>query len=286
LRKIILLILALLFTAGPAAAYEVLVVQSLRHPAYDEVLRGFRSVCAAESRVLVLSDYAEADVARIVREDRPRLVLTLGDGALKAVRKVRQTPVVAVMALGLRGPRGARANLTGIDMLIPPERYLPLFAAFKAKKTGTLYDPAKTGPYVNRGAAAFRQEGEELVARVVRDPKETLGRLAGLGGKGDSFWLIPDTTAVTRETLPAYFHFTQEQLVPLVSFTALHLGYGAAVVLEFDRADMGKQAGEMALSLFRGASPADIPLASPRKATVRSNHAVLKRLGFSPELFD
>ena len=286
MRRVLLCILALLLLTGPAAAYDVLVVQSLRHPAYDEALRGFRSVCPAESRVLVLSDYAEADVTRVVREDRPRLVVTLGDRALKAVRKVRQTPVVAIMALGLHAGERTRTNVTGVDLFVPPERYLPLFHAFNAKKIGTLYDPAKTGPYVRQATGTAKKDGEELVGRVVHDPREVVGKLSSLDGKVESFWLIPDTTAVTRETLEAFFRFSQKHMIPLVSFSGSQLRLGAAAVLEIDRTELGRQAGEIAVAILGGESPANVPIASPRKVTLKSNRAVLKNLGISPDLLD
>jgi putative ABC transport system substrate-binding protein len=285
LRRVFLCILALLLLAGPAFAYDVLVVQSLHNPAFDEVLRGFRSACPAEMRLIVLSDYAEVDVTRIVREDRPRLVVALGDGALKAAGKLRQTPVVALMTLGIRSGESPRRNLTGVDMFVPPERYLPLFAAFNARRIGVLYNPANTGWYVKRASDAVQRRGAELVIRVVHDPRESLGLLADLGGKVDSLWMIPDSTAVTRENLEAFFRFSQEQSVPLVSFIASQLGLGAAVVLDIDRTDLGRQAGEIASAILHGESPADIPIASPRKVAVKSNRAVLKNLGIPPDLF-
>ena len=60
-----------------AQAYDVLVLQSRRDPAYEEVLKGFNNVLKVSKRVIVLSDYAEVDVVRIVREDQPSLILTL-----------------------------------------------------------------------------------------------------------------------------------------------------------------------------------------------------------------
>jgi putative ABC transport system substrate-binding protein len=102
MRRLILIILTLaLLLPALAQAYDVLVLQGRRDPAYDDVLKGFRSARNISQRLVVLTDYAEVDVERIVREDRPGLVLAIGDSALTAARKIRQTPVVAVMAFGL-----------------------------------------------------------------------------------------------------------------------------------------------------------------------------------------
>ena len=80
-------------------------LQSRRDPAYEEVLRGFRTANNASQRTIVLSDYAEVDVVRIVREDRPRVILAVGDAAMTATHNIRSTPVVALMALGIYNQR-------------------------------------------------------------------------------------------------------------------------------------------------------------------------------------
>ncbi|HEY6839339.1 MAG TPA: ABC transporter substrate binding protein, partial [Geobacteraceae bacterium] len=100
------------------------------------------------------------------------------------------------------------------------------------------------------------------------------------------FWMIPDPTAITRENIEAFFHVSQEQLVPLISFSPAHLGLGAAAVLEIDRNDMGRQAGEMGLAILKGTAPEALPLAHPRRVTVRTNNAVMRRLGISSNIIE
>ena len=278
MRRIRLLILPLLLAAGPALASEVLVVQSLRSPMYEDAVKGFRSVCPAQARTLVLSDYADAELARVVREEHPRLVLAVGDGALEALRKIRAIPQVALMALGLPNQQNAAANLTGVELFVKPEQYLSLYKKIKARRIGIIYDPAKTGWYVKLARVAAKQMGLELVLREVANPRQAIGQLNSLKGGVDSLWVLPDSTAVTVETLEAYFLFSQEQAIPVISFSAAHLRLGALVALEIDRNDLGKQAGEMAQQLLRGTEPAELAVAAPRKVIIRSNDAVAKRL--------
>jgi len=64
-------------------AYDLLVIQSQRSPVYDEVLRGVRSVAKHSHRIIVLNEYADVDLQRIVREENPLVILTLGDNALR-----------------------------------------------------------------------------------------------------------------------------------------------------------------------------------------------------------
>lgn len=281
MRRLVLLIVALA-TLLPSLAfsYDVLILQSRRDPAYDEVLKGFQFEKKSSLRLLVLSDYAEVDVVRIVREDRPKLILAVGDVALTAARKIQQTPVVAVMALGVHKAK-SQANVAGIGMFAAPERYVGLFRSMKARRVGIVYNPAKSGWYVRQAVQTAGAAGIELVTREVSSPKDTAGQLASLAGKVDALWMLPDSTAVTRETTEAYFRFGQEQSVPVVSFASSYLGLGAAAVLELDRVAMGRQADAMIADLLNGGRTDGAVLEFPRGLTVKTNPTVLKRLGSS-----
>ena len=282
MRRLLLIILALAsLLPSLAHAYDILILQSRRDPAYKDVLKGLNTAHNASQRVLVLSDYAEVDVVRIVREDRPRVILAVGDAALTAARKVQQTPVVAVMSLSIHNRKTAQNNLTGIGMFAPPERYMSMFQNMKTRRVGVLYNPAKCGWYLRLARLAAEEAGIELVTREVFAPREIIGQLATLNGKVDALWMIPDVTAVTRETAEAYFHFGQQQAVPVVSFATNYLGLGAAAVLEMDRIAIGRQADAIIAELLRGGSTDSIPLGFPRGIAIKTNATVLKRLSIS-----
>ena len=154
MRRLLLLILALAtLLPSLAQAYDVLVLQSRRDPAYEEVLKGFRAAATASQRMIVLSDYAEVDVVRIVREDRPELMLAVGDTALTAARKIQQTPVIAVMSLGIHNQKASQTNLTGIGM----------FAA-----AGTLY--AACSKHENPARRCDLQSGQERLVPATGPP--------------------------------------------------------------------------------------------------------------------
>lgn len=270
--------LALLLPAL-AQAYDVLVLVSRRDSAYEEVLRGFRGMRMFTDRVVILTDYAEADIQRVVREDRPGMVLAMGDSALAAARGIRQIPIVAVMSLGIRDRRNNLPNLAGIDMFAPPDTYLELFKEMKKHRIGVLYDPAKSGWYLRRAQQLAHHYGIKLVVRETPAPRDTLGRLASLKGQVDAVWMLPDTTAVTRETAEAYFVFSQEEQVPVVSFAGAYLTLGAAAVVEIDRPELGRQAADLCSKVLHGTGTADLTFTWPRKTTIKNNRNVLKRLG-------
>jgi len=264
-----------------AQAYEVLVLQSRRDPAYEDVLKGFNNVQKVSKRVIVLSDYAEVDVVRIVREDQPNMILAIGDAALTATHKIYNTPVVAVMSLGSHNLKVSRSNLTSIAMLAPPERFIKIFQTMKTRRVGVIYNPAKSGWYMKFARQAAEAVGIELVTREVSESRATIELLSTLAKKVDALWMLPDSTAVTRETLEAYFRFGQQHAVPVVSFAASYLGLGAAAVLEINRIDLGRQAGAMVAARLGGDEIENMPPEFPKSVVLKTNRTVLKHLDSS-----
>ena len=276
MRKFFFLITALLLLAGPALGYDVLLVQSSSNSAYTDIVRGFRSACGKDSRLMVLSDFGSVDMVRIVREDKPRVIVAVGDEALASVKNVRNTPVVAVMTLGLRNS-APRSNITGIDVFVEPGTFVDVLQSFKAKRVGIIYNSGKSGSYVGRAAAAARRAGIEVVLREVRKPEDTVFALKEMDNV-EALWMIPDPIAVVKETLTGYFDFSLQRRVPVISFTAAHLRLGAAAAIDIDRRGLGRQAGEMTMKILNGAAPSSLPVEQPESHSVRINPVVLQHL--------
>jgi putative ABC transport system substrate-binding protein len=272
-----LLIAGFLIIPLPAMAYDILVLQSLHEKGYEEAVRGVRRECQATIRIVVLSDYAETDVTRLIREEHPRVIVAVGDRALAVADKVRGIPLLYMMALNPK----PRQKATGVAMLLDPARYVSVFEEIGARRVGVVYDPARSGAYLKRAQVAARRSGIDLVLREVRSPKETPAMLESLRGKVDALWMIPDVTAVSPASTEAYFLFSQSQGVPVVTFSDVYLSMGGAVALGIDRFDIGKQLGEMAESVLAGTPVDDLPSQPPRRVLIKSNDGVLRRLKIS-----
>ena len=274
-----LLACLLILAPLPAFGYDILVLQSLRETGYDESVKGVKRECSATMRTVVLSDHAETDVTRIIREEHPRLVIAVGDRALEVAQKQRSAPVLYMMALHAR-PR-QKGSVTGVGMLFDPARYLSVFDSLGSKKVGVLGDPLKNGAYLKKAQAQAKRSGIELVVREVHSPRETLAMLDSLRGKVDALWMLPDSTAVSPETTEAYFLLSQGERVPLVSFAEVYLSMGGAVTLGIDRFDIGRQLGIMAQSVLSGTPAEEIPAQSPRRSVLKVNERVLRQLKIS-----
>ncbi|HEY3309988.1 MAG TPA: ABC transporter substrate binding protein, partial [Desulfuromonadaceae bacterium] len=205
--------------------------------------------------------------------------------ALAATSKVRQTPVIALMALSVHSLNGSRPNVAGIGMFVQPERYMNIFKGMKARRIGVIHNPAKSGWYLRQAQQSAHQAGIELIVRTVQGPRDTLNQLESLAGKVEALWMLPDTTAVTRDTAEAYFRFSQEQRIPVISFAAAYLGLGAAAVVEIDRVELGRQASDLVIGFLTG-KDSGASFDYPQKTLIKANQSVLKHLGIHTRHLD
>lgn len=276
LLKIVLLGLFLL-TPLPVLAYDILMLQSMHEKGYDEAVQGFRKECRGSIRRLVLTDFAEADITRITREEHPRLIVAVGDRALELAQKQSSTPVLFMMALH---PKPRRLT-SGVSMLLDPARYLAVFETLGTGKVGVVYDPSRSGVYLKRAQAAAGRSRVDLVLREVSQAKQTPAMLESLRGKVDAVWMLPDTTAVSPASTEAYFLFSQGERVPVITFADVYLSMGGAVALTIDRYDIGRQLGEMAQRVLDGSAVEEGQVESPRRVVTKSNEGVVRQLKLS-----
>ena len=192
-------------------AYDVLVLQSLHEKGYDEAVKGVRRECQASMRTVVLSDYAEMDITRIMREEHPRLIIAVGDRALAVAEKQRNTPVLYMMALN---PKPRQKDDRRQHAARSGKVYLRLRGHRAPRGSGVVYDPARSGAYVKRAQAAARRSGIDLVAREVHAPKETPAMLRVPQGEGGCPLDAPRRHRGLAGLTEAYFLFSQSETGP------------------------------------------------------------------------
>ncbi len=285
--KTVILFTGILFAPLSALADTLLIVQSVRDRAGIELRKSITRTVPVRAELVILSDYAEVDLPRMVRDEQPDVILTIGESALKAARRIRGVPVVAVMSLSLGEKRNGQANITGIDIRIDPGRYLAIFKSLGLKRIGVEYDPAKSGVYLAKAQHAAALTGIELALRPVREPQEAAQKLGSLkGNASDALWLLPDSTVVTSLNLEATFNFSLNEKKPVISYSGEHLKKGAAVALNPGWSAMGLQAGDMVRRILGGAPLREIPLQSPRNFSLGINENVLKLLDIPSSRLD
>jgi len=262
----------------PSLASDILLVQGSRNSTLEQVSRLLQNDCASGSRTLVLSDYADPDLARQVREQRPSVVVAIGDSAMSEAKKLRNIRVVYGLALNV-SEETLGNNISGVSMMVSPDSYMKLFSALRFKRIGIIYNRKLTGAYVSRARAAAERMGIELVALKIASAMEVPQKLAELRNrKIDALWLLADTTAITPETVDSYFSFAQQKELPVIGFSTAYLTKGALASLEVTRREMSRQiCDSIKTSRSTGASA----ISDPPRGKLLFNDAVAKRLSIS-----
>ena len=277
----------LLLLSGVAEAHHLLVIQSSRVKPYEEAFRGFTRACHHEAIHFVVPEAKENEISDFIREEQPRLIVAIGADALEQVKQVRNIPILYLMVLNPSRIVPEAKNITGVQMMPSPAQQIDLIrkALPNAAKLGVLYDPNNLTKFVRQAADVARPLGLELVTREVHAPREVPGALLRLRGEIDAFWMLPDPSVVSPETMEFFILFSGENRIPLVSFSRKYVDMGALLALDVDPYDMGMQAGEMATRLYQGADIRAIPrVVAARKTVNWVNPNVARRLGLPRDL--
>ena len=281
IKNIFIILLFLILCHGSAeAGQEIVVIQSLRVKPYEKAIEGFKSVCNSKIKRLVVSESEGADVVEKISKIRPDMVLAVGMDALSRVKKIKNIPVVYLMVLNPPSTLSGKKNITGVTMKIPQEKQLItlLKALPDIKNIGLLYDPDRTGHFVKKAQAAAKKIGIKLIAKEIHSSRDVPSLVMNMKGKIDLFWMLPDLTVVTPETVEFLLLFSLENRVPLLTFSEKYVALGALMSIGIDAFDMGRQAGEMAKKILLGRNVKGVQPVDARKAVVSINLKVAKKL--------
>ena len=279
-----LAIFLLLLFALPVWAEEqrsIIAVQNVRVAPYEEAFQGVQQACKASFERYILSEMKNTDIIGLIRRAKPDLVLAIGSGALSIVRQLSGIPILYLMVLNPQSLVASEANITGVSMNLTAKAQLQRLRKTlpHIKTIGLLYDPQRSGGFVRRAREASVELGYRLIAGQVQQAKDVPGMLGDMKGKIDIFWMLPDLTVVTAETLEAMLSFSVESGVPILSFSDKYLKMGALISIGIDAFDIGVQAGEMAGRILAGAKVKNVYRQEARKPVVAVNLKVARKLG-------
>ncbi|MGD2127403.1 MAG: ABC transporter substrate binding protein [Desulfobacteraceae bacterium] len=282
-RILAMLMVLVLYHGFAEARQEIVAVQSLRIQPYEEAIKGFKSSCHAQIQRMVISERQEVDVVREIKRIRPDMVLAIGRDALSTVKRIKNIPIVYLMVLNPQTMLSGENNITGVSMNISPEKQLTalLGALPRTKRIGLVYDPNRTAYFVKEAQDAARTMGVTLVAKKAPNSKDAPSLIMTLKKKIDVFWMIPDITVITPETVEFLILFSLENNIPLLTFSEKYLELGAFMSTAIDPFDMGAQAGEMANKIFRGKDGKGIQQVHARRMLVSTNLMIAGKLGIS-----
>ena len=251
-----------------ASAAEVLVVKPKDFALYDKAVAGFQSVYKGSISTLVMKG-SLADPGKLadaVRKERPKAILAVGLRAAKALKaEISDIPIVFCMAMHPVQNKLKSDNSTGVDL--EPKAKSQLLA-FKSvipglKRVGIIYDPKRTGRFVNGAKKAATEAGLTLVAKPVDERKDVPGALNDLTTKAQALWLIRDATVLTREFFNHTLIVQFEKKMPLLAYSEQFVRKGAVCSFAATYPSQGRKAAEIVRAVLAGTSIGDIPIQAP-----------------------
>lgn len=283
-RFLVVASLIILFTNHAEAAREIVAIQSVNAKLYEEAFRGFKDACdAARVHRIIISETRGEDPIERLSVTRPDLVLAIGMDALSRVRNLRDIPVVYVMVFDSGVTPSSKNHITGVNMCIAPENQFNVLLDVlpQTKTVGLLYDPGRTEELVKEVQTAAERNRASLIASKVNSAKNVPISIMEMRGKIDVFWMIPDLTVVTPETVEFLLLFSLENNTPIITFSEKYVEMGALISVGVDPFDMGRQAGEIAERILSGVAVSSIPEVYAREAVVSVSLKVAKKLGIT-----
>jgi putative ABC transport system substrate-binding protein len=281
MKVFVITMLFILCCSLAEAGQEILAVQSARVEPYEEALKGFKSTSDAQIQRIILSETQGKNISREIKRIKPDIVLAIGRDALSTAKKVKNIPVVYLMVLNPQTMLSGEKNITGVSMNISAEKQLRAFleALPRTKRIGIVYDPSRTAYIVKDAQHAARKMGVTLLAKKTENSKEVPSLIMDMKGKIDAFWMVPDITVITPDTVEFLILFSMENNIPLLTFSEKYLELGAFMSTAIDPFDMGVQAAEMANNILREKDGKSIQQANARRMIVSTNLMIAGKLG-------
>ena len=274
-----IIILSVILLPSSVYASGIVALQSMNIKPYNNAMNGFKSVCNCKVTRFIVSEMQAADITKKIHGAKPDVIIAIGIDALERLRSIKDIPIVYLMVLNSRSMLSSN-NITGVSMNISPEKQLNVLkhALPEIKRIGILYDPARTGNFVNKAKLAAPAAGIKIIAKEIRSPKDYPSLLKSIRGEIDAFWMLPDLTAITPETVEFLFLFSMKNRIPVITFSEKYLGMGALVSLDIDAYDIGRQAGEIVKKILSGTKAGKIPRTGARKTDIIVNRKAAEKL--------
>lgn len=212
---------------------------------------------------VTIGSYATSEITRTF-PDRPVIFATVIN------------PEASGFVASMERPGG---RVTGAALDIPADIQFKYFQRVvgTVKRIGVLYS-SETENVIRQAAAAAKQLGILLVSLRVESEKEIPGAIDSLCRSADVLWSVADQTIYTPQSTKHIILQTLRNQIPMMAFSQTLVEAGGLFTLDFDFKDIGRQAGEIAVRVLRGANPGDIPVATPGIIYFKYNEKTAERI--------
>jgi len=276
---IIASLLLLLSHTALSSAYEVVAVKSADIKPYNDALRGFKTTCECSVRELDISEIGRSGILREINGTGPDAVLAIGLDAFRHLRSISNIPLVYTMVPYVDTDTLSE-NISGVSMEISVQTYINAIMDIfpSAHRIGLIYS-RKTESLAMETIRISGSKGIKIIAKLASTPAEVPSIIDGMKDRIDVFWMLPDTTVVTPETVNYMLLFSFQNKIPIFTFSKKYVEMGAVASLGINPFDLGSQAGEIMNRLLYEKDVKSPVRATARKTVLSINKKVAVKLG-------
>ena len=257
-RLIWLLSLCTLYVSE-SAAMDIAILRSSDIAAYREAVAGLKATGPIGA---IYTEYdAQGDLelgkklARKLRASNASLVVAVGlKAALAAKVEIVDVPIVYMMILDPLKHQLTGDNMTGTLLEVPVDRQLKIMRTFlpTLHQIGTLYDPAKTSSRLKEAMRQATISDFQLKGLPVESDKDVPRQLRTLLSDVEAFWLMPDSTVLTNESIRFILESALARQVPVIGFSPEFTRLGALLSMSVNYGDVGRETGLLAKRILDG----------------------------------
>lgn len=281
------------------AAKVVAVTQIVEHPSLDAVRDGVKDELAAAGyksgkNLEWMWESAQgnpaiaAQIASKFAGEQPDLIIAIATPSAQAV--VSATDQIPILFSAITDPLGAKlvsdldhpgGLVTGVSDLSPIAQHLDLIAEIRpdAKRIGVLYNAgeANSVSLINLLKQEVPERNMTLVEATVSNSGEAATAARSLVGKVDVIYIPIDNTVATAAE--SVIQVGLDNQLPVFAGDTDTVKRGAIATLSFNYYDIGRQTGQMALRVFGGEKPGDMPVEMAEKLELSLNLSAAKAMG-------
>ena len=265
-------------SSAQSGAKKIGILQYVQHPALDKANEGFvEAVKASGIEVDIEQENAGGEqsaaqtIANKLVNDKKDLILAIATPAAQAVAGATDEIPVVVTAItdpaasGLvESNEAPGGNVTGSSDLTPVADQIDLLTKLlpDAKNVGILYCTAESNSKMQAEIAkkALEEKGLSGTEYTVSSSNEIQSQVESMVGKVDAIY-VPTDNVIAAGMATVSMIATGEHKIPIIGAEVAHVENGALATYGLDYFEVGKLAGEQAVEILKGKSPADLPIA-------------------------
>ena len=235
------------------ASFFAVVVQGISIEPYNQVFKGIKKSYGNDLKRVVLCGF-KGDLKRYIKEKKPFVIFTIGEWALSEVSSIKDIPIVYTMVLNPNPYLSGHKNISGVSMLVSARKKLEYIKKYlpKTKRIGVIYNPGHSYYLYKELLDAAKDFKVSIVAKKVFSSQQVIDAIKKISQNIDLFFMLPDVTVISPETLSFMNLFFLKKSIPIVTFSEKYLKLGALMAIYSEPFSMGVQAGILAKKILKG----------------------------------